>query len=255
MDSHETTELPFNTICDDELEIELTCEQRIMNLLCDEGLEEFIDQNSIYDLSDQWKPWRYGDEDTFWDSIREWGTGTLKIFAMHIRSLPRHTGELVAYLSNLPLFDILVLTGIGARNIDLTANLLTGYDFLYVLPNKITHGGVGIYWKDRLTNIAFSEINLDKTCDCPRWEIQSLVVVFTHRGTPYTLCALYQHPNGNADHLTRDLERLVAKFDKKRHWILSGDINMNLLHYDLDDVQKYLTILSNFALLLYCRQE
>ena len=71
---------------------------------------------------------------------------------MNIRSLPKHKGELVAYLSNLPLFDILVLTEIGARNIDLTANLLTGYDFLYVLPDKNTHGGVGIYWRDRLTN-------------------------------------------------------------------------------------------------------
>ena len=45
-----------------------------MNLLCDEGLEEFIDQNSIYDLSDQWKPCSYGDEDTFWDEqrMRNW---------------------------------------------------------------------------------------------------------------------------------------------------------------------------------------
>ena len=247
MDSHVTTELPFYTICDDELEIELTtCKQRIMNLLCDEGLEEFIDQNSIYDLSDQWKPCRYGDEDTFWDWTRECGTGTLKIFSMNIRSLPKHKGELVAYISNLPLFDILVLTEIGARNIDLTANLLTGYDFLYVLPDKNTHGGVGIYWRDRLTNLAVSEMNFAKTCDCPRCEIESLVVDFTHRGTPYTLCALYRHPNGNTDHFTGDFERLVAKFDKKRHWILSGDININLLHYDTDDVQKYLTTLLSF---------
>ena len=247
MDSHITTELPFCTICDDGLEIELTtCKQRIMNLLCDEGLEEFIDQNLIYDFSDQWKPCRYGDGDTFWGLSRECGTGTLKIFSLSIRSLPKHKGELVACLSNLPLFDILVLIEIGARNIDLTANLLTGYDFLYILPDNNTHGGVGIYWKDRLTNLAASEMNFAKTCDCPRCEIESLVVDFTHRGTPYTVCALYRHPNGNTDHFTLDLERLVDKFDKKRHWILSGDININLLHYDLDDVQKYLTTLLSF---------
>ena len=65
MVSHVTTELSFYTICNDELEIELTTfKQRIMNLLCD---VEFIDQNSIHDLSDQWKPCRYGDEDTIWD--------------------------------------------------------------------------------------------------------------------------------------------------------------------------------------------
>ena len=54
MDSHVTTEFSFYTICDDELEIEFTtCKQRIMNLLCDEGLAEFIVQNSFFDLSDQ----------------------------------------------------------------------------------------------------------------------------------------------------------------------------------------------------------
>ena len=170
---------------------------------------------------------------------KECGTGTLKIFSTNIRSLPKHKGELVAYLSNLPLFEILVLTEIGARIIDLTANLLTGYDFLYALPDKNTHGGVGIYWRDRLTNLAVSEMNFGKTCDCPRCEIESLVVDFIHRGTPYTLCALYRHPNGNTDHFTGDLERLVAKFDKKkRHWILSGDMNINLRHYDLDDAQN-----------------
>ena len=77
--------------------------------------------------------------------------------------------------------------------------------------------GVGIYEKDRLTNLAVSEINFAKTDDCPRCEIESLVVDFTHRGTPYTLCALYRHPNGNTDHFTGDLEKLVAKFDNKRY--------------------------------------
>ena len=60
------------------------------------------------------------------------------------------------------------------------------------------------------------------------------------------ICPLYRHPNGNTDHFTGDLEGRVAKFEKKRHWILSGDININLLHYDLDDVQKYLTTLLSF---------
>ena len=55
--------------------------------------------------------WAYNKEQVLW-----------KMFSMNIRSLPKHKGELVAYLSNSPLFDILVLTEIGARNMDLTAN-------------------------------------------------------------------------------------------------------------------------------------
>ena len=92
------------------------------------------------------------------------------------------------------MFDILVVREIGARDIDLTANLLSRYDFLYVLPDNNTHSGVGKYWKDRLTNLAVSEINFAKTSDCPRCEIKSLVVDFTHCGTPYTLCSPLSAP-------------------------------------------------------------
>ena len=81
----------------------------------------------------------------FNDLSNECGIGTLKVFSMNIRSLPKHKGELVAYLSNLPLFDILVLTEIGSRNIDLARNLLPGYDFMYVIyTNEKYSWGSGI---------------------------------------------------------------------------------------------------------------
>ena len=160
---------------------------------------------------------------------------------LNIRTLPKHKGELVAYLSNLPLFDILVLTEIGSRNIDLARNLLPGYNFMYVIPTKNTHGGVGLYWKASLSSFMVNDLKFTKTCDCPRCEIESLVVDFTHQDTDYTLCSLYRHPNGNGNHFTNDLERLVAAFDKKKNSILTGDININLIHYDLDNVQNYIT--------------
>ena len=119
MDNNLASELPFYTITNDDLEIELTtCKQRIITLLRDTGLEDLIDQSLPHCASNLWEPCRYGDEDIFNDLSNECGIGTLKVFSMNIRSLPKHKGELVAYLSNLPLFDILVLTEIGSRNID-----------------------------------------------------------------------------------------------------------------------------------------
>ena len=44
---------------------------------------------------------------------------------------------MVAYLSNLPIFDVLALTEIGSRNIEMTQNLLEGYSFIMLNQIKI----------------------------------------------------------------------------------------------------------------------
>ena len=126
---------------------------------------------------------------------------------MNIRSLPKHKGELLAYLSHLPRFDILVLTEIGARNIDLTVNLFGGYIFLYILRDKNVYGGVGIYVSDSLNDVFLTNSQFKKTWTYPRCEIESLVIDFTHCGSQYTICGLYRHPNGVVLHFINDLER------------------------------------------------
>ena len=114
---------------------------------------------------------------------------------MNIRSLHKHKGELLAYLSNLPRFDVLVLTEIGARNIDLTVNLFDDYNFLYILPDKNVYWGVGIYVSDYLNDVFLTNSQSKKACTCPRCEIESLVIDFTHCRSKYTICGLYWHPN------------------------------------------------------------
>ena len=100
------SQMPFYSICDDELETVLTtCKQRLLSLLHDEGLQEFINNNSIYNDSIQWKPCRYADEDMFCDMSVECGTDTLKIFSMNIRSLPKHKGEFPIKYITLQPFD------------------------------------------------------------------------------------------------------------------------------------------------------
>ena len=59
---------------------------------------------------------------------------------------------LVAYLSNLPPFDVLVLTEIGSRNIEIAHNLLEDYNFMDVKPNQNYYGGVGIFWRNDIQN-------------------------------------------------------------------------------------------------------
>ena len=199
--------MPFFKILDYDLELELTtCKNRILKLLGEKKIEDYVKQDEyMSNNSDQWKAYQYADEDTFTSLVNTWGTGTLKIYSMNVRSLNKHKGELAAYLSNLPIFDVLVLTVIGSRNIEMTQNLLEGYCFMYVKPNQNYYGGVGIYWRNDIQNFTRIDLNFDYTCDCTRCKVETLVVNFIHCGIQYSLCGIYRHPSGNVNHFTGDL--------------------------------------------------
>ena len=173
----------------------------------------------------------------------------MKIYSMNVCSLNKHKGKLVAYLSNLPIFDVLVLTEIGSRNIEMTQNLLEGYSFMYVKTNQNYNGGVGIYGRNDIQNSTQIDLNFNYTCDCIRCKVETLVVNFTHCGIQCSLCGIYRHPNGNVNHFTVDLVRMIQKFDRKRFWIIAGDVNIDLIRIENKEVQNYLTTLMSYKVM------
>ena len=241
-------EMPFFQILDYDLELELiTCKNRILKLLGENKIEEYVKQDDyMSNNSDQWKACQYADEDRFTSLVNTWGTWTLKLYSMNVRSLNKHKGELVAYLSNLPFFDVLVLTEIGSRNIEMTQNLLEGYSFIYVKPNQNYFGGVGIYCRNDIQNFTKIDQNFNYTCDCTRCKVETLVVNFTHCGIQYSLCGIYRHPNGNVNHFAADLERMIQIFDRKGFWIIAEDVNIDLIGIENKEVQNYLTTLMSY---------
>ena len=69
----------------------------------------------------------------------------LNIFSMNVRSLPKHSGELLAFLNTLETrFEVIILTEKGARNISLVEDLFPGYLFRYETPADNLFGGVGM---------------------------------------------------------------------------------------------------------------
>ena len=103
----------------------------------------------------------------------------------------------LSYLSNLPRFDVLVLAEIGARNIDISANLFDDYNFLCILPDKNAYGGVAIYVSDSLNDVFLTNSqSKKKACTCPRCEIESLVIDFTHCWSTYTIYGLLYTDTG-----------------------------------------------------------
>ena len=169
---------------------------------------------------------------------------TLKIFALNIRSLPKHKGELIAYLNSFLPFDILVFTEIGQKNLDLVINLFSGYTFYYDPPKDCPRGGVGVYLNNKLSDVLVrDDIFLKSQCTCAQCVYESIMIDFKFANVNYTLCAVYRHPNGKVTHFVSDMNSLLNKLDTKRSFIWAGDINIDLIKYKESSSLEYCTSL------------
>ena len=153
-----------------------------------------------------------------------------------MRSLPKHGGELLYLMSVLKTkFDIVVLTEIGTRNIELVKNLFENYEFHYVLAFNNLHGLVGIYFSKGIQNLEILDISVEKSCHCVKCEIESLFARFNYCGETYTLCEIHMHPNGNTMHFVEDLEGALDKLRLNTTSILTGDKNIDIIKIENDE--------------------
>ena len=117
-------------------------------------------------------------------------------------------------------FHIKVLSEIGARNIGTVEHLLPHHDFHYVLPRDNYFGGVGIYIHEYIFGVQIMD-------------------------------EIYRHPNGNIKHFLTDLENALTKIDGKYTAIISGDINIALIKFNLDDNYQYVSTIMSYGYLPY----
>ena len=86
-------------------------------------------------------------------------------------------GELICLLEILETkFDVIVLTEIGARNLNTVECLLHNYEFHYIYPENNMFGGVGIYISDNINGVqAIDYFTITKTCNCKnvKWKAYS----------------------------------------------------------------------------------
>ena len=147
----ESDELPFFYLTNFNLDETLQSpKDKIHLLLQDRGLDtKIVDLLDIECFgSNTINKCQYYDENKYND-IAELTDSTLTIYSLNIRSLNKHKGELVAELRCLKgQFDIILLTEIGARNLNFAVNFMEEYDFFYVQPSRGNfYRGVGIYIK------------------------------------------------------------------------------------------------------------
>ena len=121
-----SSQMPFHQLSDFEIGVNFqTAKLKILDLMENHKLNEFIKENFLDDLFDphDMKHCHYFDEDEF-DKLNRPSTSYLNIFSMNIPSFPKHGGELLHFMSILRTkFDIIVLTEIGTRNIDVVKHL------------------------------------------------------------------------------------------------------------------------------------
>ena len=192
------------------------------------GLYEFLTENYMDDLfnPEEYKACDYFDEEKFIGLKRD-ATNHLNILSLNIRSLPKHGEELVCLLEILETkFDIIVLTEIGSRNISTVKHLLENYQLYYVIPKDNMFGGVGIYVNEELTDVqVVDEFTVQKSCHCPKCEIESIFIKFRYHNSQYIVGGIYRHPNGKTAHFVNDLETALHRIGDAVTTILAGDIN------------------------------
>ena len=131
-------------------------------------------------------------------------------------------------------------------------NLLTNYNFQYVLPEKNKCGGVGIYTCGSLTDVIVKDhVKFVKSCDCTKCKTESLLIEFCYRGIAYAVGGIYRHPNGNVSHFISDLEIVLNQVDNDKTTVLTGDINIDVIQFSNEDVVTYMTTLMSYGYLPY----
>ena len=202
--------LPFSDLTGFVIENTFSsAKERIVQLRDNHCITEFLNENHINELfvNQDIPLCNYLNEDEFTRLKRE-TPSHLNIFSMNIRSLPKHGGELLVFFKLLETdFHIVVLTEIGSRNIDLIKHHLNDYDFFYVTPLNNMYRGVGIYISSNINNVLVLDyIAVEKTCPCPKWEIESLFLNFSFMNESYVIGGIYRLPNGIVNHFVNDLE-------------------------------------------------
>ena len=90
-----------------------------------------------------------------------------------------------------------------------------------------------------------------KSCDCCKCEFESLFVEFKYRGNKFILGGLYRHPNGKVNHFTQDLEKTFDKVGKDAICIFAGDIYIDHLNFEHEQVLNYMTTFLSYKFLPY----
>ena len=181
---------------------------KLAELIDSNDLPQFL--NEVSNLIDENEQYHTIDSVNEINNFRD---NNLSIFHLNIRSLNKHSTELVSLLSELKLtFDCISLTEVNSTNLNSYNSLLPGYVFHPVPPQHGNAGGIGLLVKEELKFEELKPYNLNCTDPC-----ENLWVKLTKNNKESILGIIYRHPNRNIEDFNSELEQTLQTMQNTKH--------------------------------------
>ena len=196
----------------------------------------------------------YFNESSFQKVLNSHNSCSLKMVHTNIRSINKNKAILKLDLETLNCdFDLIFLSETGKAIPAEIEETFQNYKFFLDAPRlkRGSKGGSGILVNknsfDSMDEIFENdEENLKGYCKCNNCIIENKWLKLTNNKKTYIVASIYRHPNSNIEHFVKSLDRQLNKIDKKPTCILAGDINIDLLKTQNNNVNKYIETLLEF---------
>ena len=238
--------LPFHSLSDYEVEsLFKNTRQEILARLNNPVLLSYLkNKNSVNLQMLDTIDCNYYTEDEFNCKLKSYNN-CFSSFHLNIRKLGRHRDQLIAFLSILEVkFDVIILTEVGKnceRFIE-TTFCSQGYSSFHDLPISNDYGGVAIFIKTELNPVEKPDLKINKSCNCTTCNYENLWVEFTKNNIKSIVGGIYRHPGGNISHFNDSIERSLKKSDKYDIALWGGDVNIDIVQQDHDNVEYVTTL-------------
>lgn len=173
----------------------------------------------------------------------------LGIFHMNIRSMNANFNQFLCQFDTIKTsVNVLVLTetGFDPKKRDFCHDI-DGFKSFYCKNTGNKNGGIVVYISNNITVVDSVEIQSINTCN--HLKIHCII-----QHIKYEFICVYRSPsNRNIENFINDLEILINHNNSNNTSVtcLLGDININLLDEDNDEVNSYLNTLSQYNFISY----
>ena len=233
--------LPFVNCSEAQIESDFMGEKKTLyeKYSCSKFFKDMAEYASTFSSNNY--SCNYYDINNFNSNFTKISKSYLKMCHINIRSINLHKHELLSYLSCLKYsFDIILLTECGHAIVQGVEECFTEYNFFHNNSSR-NKGGSGILIKKNVfDSIDIIQDNLDYTCGCNKCIMESLWIKLSLKKEKIIIGCIYRHPDGNLEHFNDAYTKYIEKLDKKATCMIGGDLNIDLLQFERDNINEYL---------------
>ena len=242
-------ELPFRELNDFQVEqLFTTAKQDILSRINNPLLLKYLKNKNCVNLDSLHViDCLYYTEDEFNHKVKNYGS-SLSSFHLNIRKLGRHRDELIAFLSILDwTFDVIILTEVGKNSESFIKSTFHNHGYLpfHDLPASNDYGGVAVFVKSELGPVEVPELKIRKSCQCSNCNYENVWVEFTKNGLKSVVGGIYRHPGGNVSHFNNSMEMCLKNSSKYDFALWGGDVNIDIIPQDCDNIEYVTTLACN----------